>query len=161
MVITSCWQICNQFSLNLKSVTFDLKNSIKHHSYITQCTQSGLWTSLHGNSTVHTNITFGVLCYHYLKLHRFNYGGELSTRKIWKEAVGVQSKCITEYSSMMAFMVSFYAPEGITRLLLALHLFMIFGLLNNSLPCFSVHSHLTPILNLHFSQILSDKIHPS
>ena len=29
------------------------------------------------------------------------------------------------------------------------------GLLNNSLPGFSIHSHLTPILNFHFSHMLS------
>jgi len=35
-----------------------------------------------------------------------------------------------------------------------------FGLLYsyNSLPLFSIHSHFTPILNLRFSQILSDII---
>jgi hypothetical protein len=41
-------------------------------------------------------------------------------------------------------------------LLLALQLFESFGLLNNSLPRFSIHSHLIPIMNLHFSQIRSD-----
>ena len=35
-------------------------------------------------------------------------------------------------------------------LLLALQLSVIFGLLSNSLPCVSIRSHLTPILNLHF-----------
>jgi len=62
---------------------------------------------------------------------------------------------------MKAIMVSFYAYEGITHLLLTLHHFMIFGLLNNSLPYFSIYCRLTPILNLHFSQILSDMILPS
>jgi hypothetical protein len=36
-------------------------------------------------------------------------------------------------------------------ILLALHLFMNFGLLSISLPCFSIHGHLTPIMNLHYS----------
>ena len=35
-------------------------------------------------------------------------------------------------------------------LLLALQLFVSFGLLSSSLPCFAIHSHLTPILNLYF-----------
>jgi hypothetical protein len=39
-------------------------------------------------------------------------------------------------------------------LLLALRLYMSSGLLNNSLPGFSIHSHLTPILN-HLPQMLS------
>jgi hypothetical protein len=42
-----------------------------------------------------------------------------------------------------------------TLLLLLLRLFVSSGLLNNSLPCFSIHGRLTPILN-HFSQIRSD-----
>jgi len=46
----------------------------------------------------------------------------------------------------------------VVLILLALHLFMNMGLLSSSLPCFSVHSHLTPILNLRSSQILSDVI---
>ena len=63
---------------------------------------------------------------------------------------------------MMAFMAPFYASEGITHLLLlALQRLMISDLLNNSLPCFFIYSHLTPILNLHFSQILSDITLPS
>ena len=33
--------------------------------------------------------------------------------------------------------------------------------LNNSPPCISIHSRLTPVLNLHFTQILSDIILPS
>jgi hypothetical protein len=37
--------------------------------------------------------------------------------------------------------------------LLALQFFVRFGLLNSSLPCFFIHSHFTPILNLYFSQI--------
>jgi hypothetical protein len=40
----------------------------------------------------------------------------------------------------------------------ALQLFVSFGLLSNSLSCSSIHSHLTSILNLHFSQIRSDII---
>ena len=35
------------------------------------------------------------------------------------------------------------------------------SLLNSSLPCFPLHSHLTPILNLHFPHILSDITLPS
>ena len=46
-------------------------------------------------------------------------------------------------------------------LLLAIKFFTSFGLLNNSLPCFSISGHLNPILNLHFPQILSDVILPS
>ena len=45
-------------------------------------------------------------------------------------------------------------------LLLALQPFMSFGLPSSSLPCFSIHTHLTPILNFHFSQIRSDIIRP-
>ena len=40
--------------------------------------------------------------------------------------------------------------------LLVLHLFLNFGLLSSSLQCFSIHSHLSPVLNLHSSQIVSD-----
>jgi len=43
-------------------------------------------------------------------------------------------------------------------LLLALQLYMSSGLLNNSLPSFSIHSHLTPIVN-HLSQMLSHTRH--
>ena len=51
---------------------------------------------------------------------------------------------------------SSYQQNGTSLLLLALQFFVCFGLLNNSLSCFPFHSHLTPILNLRFSQILSD-----
>jgi hypothetical protein len=43
-------------------------------------------------------------------------------------------------------------------LLLALQFCMSYGLLNNSLPGFSIHSHLTPIPN-HLSQMLSHTRH--
>ena len=46
-------------------------------------------------------------------------------------------------------------------LLLVPLFFMSLSLLNNSLPCFPLHSHFTPILNLHFPQILSDITLPS
>jgi hypothetical protein len=35
---------------------------------------------------------------------------------------------------------------------LALQSFVDFGLLSSSLPCFTIHSHFTPIPSLHFSQ---------
>lgn len=44
----------------------------------------------------------------------------------------------------------------ITKLPLALLLFLSFVLLNISLPCFSVHSNPTPILNLYSSRVLCD-----
>jgi len=36
-----------------------------------------------------------------------------------------------------------------------------FGLLNTSIQCFSIHSHLNPNMKLYFSQIHSDIIFPS
>jgi hypothetical protein len=45
--------------------------------------------------------------------------------------------------------------------LLAIQLFVSFDLLSNSLSCLCIHSHLTPILNLRFSQMLSNIILPS
>jgi hypothetical protein len=41
-------------------------------------------------------------------------------------------------------------------LLLGLQLLVDFGLLRDSLPFFFIHSHLTPVLGLHFPQICSD-----
>ena len=54
-----------------------------------------------------------------------------------------------------------HCRNTVVLLPLALQLFVSFGLLDNFLPCFSIHSHLNPILNLQFSQILSDIILPS
>ena len=45
--------------------------------------------------------------------------------------------------------------------LLALQILVSFGLLKNCLSYLSVHSHLIPILNLHFFRILFDIILPS
>jgi len=43
----------------------------------------------------------------------------------------------------------------------ALQIFVSFLLLNNSLPFFSIHSHLTPVLNLRLSQNSYDSVPPS
>lgn len=53
------------------------------------------------------------------------------------------------------------ADTFLLLLLLALQLFVSFGLLNSSLPRFSIHNHPIPILNLHFSHTRSDIILPS
>jgi hypothetical protein len=143
---------------------------------INKCATAVKVSNFYGHNTTDTIRSLNFITWKLYCTYQYNYWGcmlslshttqvrlwgEWPIGKIRKEAVRAQSKCIIEYSSMKAFMVSFYAPEGITHLLLTLHLFMIFGLLNNSLPCFSIHNHLTPILNLHFSQILSDMILPS
>ena len=47
---------------------------------------------------------------------------------------------------------------GSNLLLLALQLSVSFGLLNNSLPCFSIHSHLIPAPNPHFFQTSSSHL---
>ena len=66
--------------------------------------------------------------------------------------------CTLATSSVIVTYLCFFNVWYSNLLFLVLHPFLSFGLFNHSLPCFSIHSHLTPILNLHFSNIPSDVI---
>lgn len=79
----------------------------------------------------------------------------------------VMSRLLLLYVAKPSHYFCYFFPRNdhcgntVVLLPLALQLFVSFRLLNNFLPCISIHSHVNPILNLQFSQILSDITLPS
>ena len=95
---------------------------------------------------------------------RTAYKHTLAQRKLLRHAPCAKAGVFARYISYgnSASYTYIFPPWSLRLLLLmTLQLFMSFGLLNSSHPCFYIHSHLTPVLNPHSSHILSDITLPS